>query len=206
MPEAQRRVTTRQPSAPAKVVPIDTGGHRERLLAERDQLVASNVAMVASIARSLVHSFPAPFTFDDLIGVGNLALLNAAMRYRPAEHNNAPFSAYARMRVRGAMIDLLADKPSGRREESHAHLEADEEPAAANAIEISIDKGRLWRRVKEAIAQLPPRQREVLTAYYGPAEPSLAIVAGAMKISPAGAKKIHAQAIDGLRDLLRVAQ
>jgi RNA polymerase sigma factor (sigma-70 family) len=200
MPEAFRRPAGRQPTAPAcNVVSIDAGGRRERVLARRDELVTEHLGMVKSIARSLL---PPEHLLDDLVGVGNIALIAAATRYRPSAHRDTPFSAYARQRVRGAMLDLLRDHQNGI---GAADVETGEIAAEAKEPEVSIDRGRMWKRIHAAVAQLPPKQRELLEAYYGPQEPSLAIVAGRMRVSPQRASQIHARAIDGLRDLLRVA-
>ncbi len=205
MPEAKRRSTGRQPSAPAQVVPIDAGGRRERVLALRNELIEAHRPMVESIARSFLPSCPTSITLDDLVSAGSLALTLAASRYVVPSGPGATFGVYARQRIRGAMRDLLADKPSGIREAKHESLGEAHDVAPSNVVEISIDRRRLPAKVAWAFRQLPARQRRLLALYYGPDEPSLAQIADTMNIRQQRASEIHSQAIDTMRDLLRVA-
>lgn len=206
MPEAKRRSTERQPSAPAQVIPIDAGGRRERVLALRNELIERHRPMVESIARSFLPSCPPSITLDDLISAGSLALTLAASRYVVPVGPGATFGVYARQRVRGAMLDLVVDKPSGSRESKHESLGEAHDVAPSNVTEITRDRGRLPPKVAWAFQQLPARSRRLLAAYYGPDEPSLADIAREMKVCPQRAAKIHSEAIDTMRDLLRVAR
>lgn len=185
------------------MIPIDRGDHRERVLARRDQLVADHLEMVDSIARRVKESLPPAFDLEDLISAGRIALTEAAMRYRPGAHGGTPFSAYARIPVRGAIIDSVRGKRY--RENTQAPVDGLPEPTLAPVIDISIDRGRLWRHVVAAVAQLPEQQRQVLAKYYRADEPSLCRVSEEMRLSPARARQIHSKAIDGLREILRAA-
>jgi RNA polymerase sigma factor (sigma-70 family) len=186
---------------PAQVVSIADGGHRERMLARRDELVEQNLSLVRSIARRLEPCLPPCFDFDELVSAGNHALWRAALRYKPAEHGDAPFSAYARKVIRGAMLDAVRGRSYT--ESTHAELAEADRCAEVPAIETVIDSGRLRRRISAAIELLPERQRRLLAEYYGPGEPSLAAVGEQLRISPTRANQLHAEAIDRLRRLLR---
>ena len=78
--------------------------------AARDALVIAHAGLVVAIARRLKSRLPPSFDLDDLIGVGNIALLQAATRYRPGDHAGTPFSVYARQRIRGAMLDSVGKR------------------------------------------------------------------------------------------------
>src|ERR1700685_3975768 len=88
----------------APVFSIDAGGHRERVLAARDKLVVENMALVPPIALRLKLTLRPAFEMADLIAEGNVGLIRAATRYRPQKYGGAPFSAFARPRIRGAML------------------------------------------------------------------------------------------------------
>ena len=71
----------------------------------RDRLVLDHVSLVRSVACRLAHRLPAQIELAELIGVGTLALVDAAGRYRASL--GVPFDAFARRRVHGAMLDSL---------------------------------------------------------------------------------------------------
>ncbi len=74
---------------------------------ERDRLVTAHVGLVRSMAQRLAQRLPTQVELSDLISVGVLGLIDAAGRYKPA--TGVPFEAFARRRVRGAMLDALRD-------------------------------------------------------------------------------------------------
>ena len=73
--------------------------------AGRNQLVMNHVQMVRAVACRLAHRLPRSVELSELIGVGTLALVDAAGRYRTSR--GVPFEAFARQRVHGAMLDAL---------------------------------------------------------------------------------------------------
>ncbi|CAB3393390.1 sigma-70 family RNA polymerase sigma factor [Kyrpidia spormannii] len=69
--------------------------------------------MVENIARRLKSRFK-PAAMEDLVSFGMLGLLEAARRYDPGQET--PFEVFARLRIRGAMIDgVRAEGPASRR-------------------------------------------------------------------------------------------
>ena len=165
---------------------------------------------------------PAVVDVEEMIAVANVALLSAAIRYRPAEHDGTPFSAYARKRIRGAVKDcvraVLHDGTGGRGLKPRLlsitadpmDTHAGDDPAL-NAVATQpvapqrIDQVREVRRVREAASWLPPLQRRVLAAFYTDAEPSLVDVAYKLQITHSKAKETHAAAIVALRTRLKKA-
>jgi RNA polymerase sigma factor FliA len=76
-------------------------------VAERNRLVIEHVGLVKAIASRLAQRLPATVEVSDLVGVGVVGLIEAAQRYEP--QTGVPFDAFARQRLRGAMLDALRD-------------------------------------------------------------------------------------------------
>jgi RNA polymerase sigma factor (sigma-70 family) len=177
---------------------------RARALAKRDALVADHMNLVPPIARGVAASLPPSFELDDLIATGNLALVKAAARYRPSAHGGAPFSAFARQIIRGAMLDSI--RRSAYANATMQPLNQAAERAVEPVIETEIDDGRLRRRVKDAISWLSKRERAVLESYYSPDEPDLRAVGAIYELSRGRIKQIHRTAIEAIRrELSRLA-
>lgn len=71
----------------------------------RQALIAKHYGMVQAIARKLVTRLPSSVEVDDLISSGTLGLVEAADRFELGR--GVPFEAFARSRIRGAMVDSL---------------------------------------------------------------------------------------------------
>jgi RNA polymerase sigma factor for flagellar operon FliA len=73
--------------------------------ASPDELAERHLSLVMHIARDFKQRLPQGVSFDDLVGAGNLGLVEAARRFNPAK--GASFSTFARHRIRGAITDSL---------------------------------------------------------------------------------------------------
>ncbi|MGE0813510.1 MAG: sigma-70 family RNA polymerase sigma factor [Vicinamibacterales bacterium] len=71
----------------------------------RDQLVMEHVGLVKAMASRLANRLPPQVEVSELVSVGVLGLIDAAGRFRPSL--GVPFSAFARRRIHGAMLDAL---------------------------------------------------------------------------------------------------
>ena len=69
------------------------------------ELAERYLSLVIQIARSFQKRLPSSVDFDDLVGAGNLGLVEAARRFDPAQ--GASFAAFAQHRIRGAITDSL---------------------------------------------------------------------------------------------------
>jgi RNA polymerase sigma factor for flagellar operon FliA len=76
-------------------------------LDQRDRLVMEHVGLVKTMAGRLANRLPSQVEVAELISVGVLGLIDAAGRFNPAL--GVPFSAFARRRIHGAMLDSLRD-------------------------------------------------------------------------------------------------
>lgn len=163
--------------------------------------------LAAGIARAVARSLPPSFDLEDLIGTANLALLHAATRYRPGAHNGTPFSAYARLVIRGAVLESVRRKRYI--ENTLAGLD-DNDPAApatadaGSAVE-RVDREREDRKLIHACAALPAQQQRVLALKYSPAELTMAEVGARLKITPLQARYQHTVALRTLRTRLKKA-
>jgi len=70
-----------------------------------DELAQRYLSLVIPIARSFQKRLPSSVDFDDLVGAGNLGLVEAARRFDPAQ--GVSFGAFAQHRIRGAITDSL---------------------------------------------------------------------------------------------------
>jgi len=197
----------------AGAVSISAGDHRERVLAERDALVEQHLDMVAPIARRVHRRVPPSFELDDLIGEGYIGLMHAAVRYRPEKHNGTPFSAYARRRIHGAIVDSVRRRAWT--ENTAFPLDEAPEPAVMPELPYLIkyhapDPAPRRRRARSATAfvglpeplaralrRLPARQRAILAAFYG-SSAKIGEVAGLLGLTVAQVATEHGAALDTL--------
>ena len=173
--------------------------------ARRDKLVAENLSIVAPIARMVSAQVPDAFDVEDLVSVGTIALIESADKYRPKQHGGAPFSAYARMRVRGAMLDSVRRRNYDRVKRTSSLDAGDiaETAAATGDLDAAIDRKRTLEKVNAAIEQLPLRLRRVVELHYT-AEMKLVDVSEASGRRRTYAKYLHLEAIARLRMILGV--
>jgi len=68
-------------------------------------MILEHYPMVRAIAFRLLRSMPPGVDVDDLISVGTMGLIEAVDRFDP--RRAVSFSAFARLRIRGAMVDAL---------------------------------------------------------------------------------------------------
>ena len=139
---------------------IASGGHRARFLAKRDALVEANLHLVPPIANHIHRKLPPSFDLDDLLATGYLALIHVATRYRPREHGGAPFSAFVRPRINGAILDSIRRRHW--EENTRPPLDDTPEPSSDDRIYLNtkLDERALKKRLLRAIAGLPARPRD----------------------------------------------
>jgi RNA polymerase sigma factor for flagellar operon FliA len=88
---------------PSTQPPSDAPEGRE--LARRDRIVLEHLDLVKAIAYAIRKSLPTYVDCDDLVQAGTLGLIDAADKYDSTK--KIPFSAYAKHRIRGAILDSL---------------------------------------------------------------------------------------------------
>lgn len=73
--------------------------------AEKDRLILEHSSMVRFMAARLMGKLPDCISQDDLYSAGIIGLIDAINKYNPA--TGIPFRSYAKIRVRGAMLDEI---------------------------------------------------------------------------------------------------
>lgn len=72
---------------------------------DRDQAVLEHMPLVRAIAVRVHENLPVHVDLDDLIHAGIMGLMDAATKYNPGKQ--VAFSAYAKHRIKGAILDSL---------------------------------------------------------------------------------------------------
>ena len=72
---------------------------------DRDQLINSNLEVVKRVAYYYAARVKGVIEVEDLLQLGMIGLIEAAQKYTSKE--GIPFAAYARLRVKGAIVDYL---------------------------------------------------------------------------------------------------
>src|SRR5262245_63330790 len=102
---------------------------------ENEALVTENLDLAAGLAVAIFRLFPAAVEVDDLVGAGQVALVEAAQRYEPGRGD---FRTYASARVRGAMLDAIrSSNVVGRR-------------AYAKGVRVSVGSDRKSTRLNSS--------------------------------------------------------
>lgn len=76
-----------------------------QLAPEATSLVTANLPLVGHLVREVLARVPAQVRREDLFSAGSLALVTAARTFDPSR--GTPFTAFAAMRIRGALLDDL---------------------------------------------------------------------------------------------------
>lgn len=129
---------------------------RETSQLDRDQLVLEHLPLVRSIAIRVYENLPVHVDVDDLVHAGIMGLFDAAAKYKG--ERQVSFHAYAKHRIKGAILDSLRDMDWASRDlrRRHKQLEAVTRELAAvmerNPTEAEIaDKMGMdvtrWRQV-----------------------------------------------------------
>lgn len=90
---------------------------------ERDELVLQHLSLVRAIAVRVYESLPVHVDVDDLVHAGILGLFDAAMKYEADKQ--VSFRAYAKHRIKGAILDSLRDLDWATRDLRKRHKQLD---------------------------------------------------------------------------------
>ena len=121
-----------------------------------DQMIEGVLPMVRKIADVYAQRFRCPsLTYDDLVQIGSLALVECASRWQPGRRYRdrgqaeAHFWAFAKPRVIGAMIDEVRRENKSRLVQpvKFVPLELEDEPAAVETTENESETIELVREL-----------------------------------------------------------
>jgi RNA polymerase sigma factor for flagellar operon FliA len=82
-------------------------------VSERDQLILKELPSVYYIARRIFERLPQHVVFEDLVHAGVVGLIEAVRSYDASK--SVPFNAFAKFRIRGAILDSLRELDWGSR-------------------------------------------------------------------------------------------
>lgn len=178
--------------------------------------------LVHQIASQLMRRLPPSVQREDLVAAGTVGLLLALrsgrrppeVDGRSAAESDEMFHAYARMRIRGAMLDELRRgdwsprRKKGAERAPVAVVRFDDLPphvSFASGDDTPFDafeRRAELRAVVGAMSILPAREREILELRYFDAVPAKTI-AQSMGLSEARVSQLHARATRRLYTALR---
>ena len=127
---------------------------------ERDRLILEHYPMVRRVAYRMVSRYPSCVEADDLVTIGTLGLIDAVDGFE--ESRSISFSAYARIRVQGAILDELRKNDwvprsvrnrSSRIRDGKQHLLKDlgREPTIGElAVYLEVDEKRLIEMINSS--------------------------------------------------------
>ncbi len=166
----------------------------------RDLLVQSNMRLVVSIARRYIAS--TSITIDELISVGNLALIAAVDRFD--FRRGFRFSTYAYTAIQRAILGLL--RSEGRRRERTACPDTDPElmlegdAGASDRAVLAASEAK--QVIGKLIPSLDPRERFVVESRFGFRDgqgQSFQKIGNAIGLSKQRARTIFQAAVEKLR-------
>lgn len=114
--------------------------------AAEEELVKKYIHLVKAVLGKLAMTLPAHVDLDDLYSAGTIGLLNAVRNYKPEV--GSPFEAYARLRIRGEILDELRRMDWVPRS---VHVKARKVQAAMEGLEQKLGGVPSDRQVAEAL-------------------------------------------------------
>jgi RNA polymerase sigma factor FliA len=181
--------------------------------------IAEYMTLVHQVVATMLPRLPPNVLRDDLIAAGTFGLLDA-LRRQSASERGAEFTWYARVRVRGAIIDELRAQDwlsrrarrrfaSEERTTSAAVIGIEDLPEERRAIadeaspspEALVCQHSDAKAVAKAIECLPARERNIIHAHYFEGVQFRAI-AQDLGVSEPRVSQLHARAVARLREHL----
>jgi RNA polymerase sigma factor (sigma-70 family) len=125
----------------------------------REALTLEHVDLADRIASSCRRYLPPWIDRDEARAVARLALCEAARSYDPDRHGGTPFSAYARLRIRGAVLDL-------HRRKNYRYAHAEELPEQMDCrFAEGVIREHERARVRALIEELEPRLQMIVKSH-----------------------------------------
>lgn len=196
---------------------------RERAQAPlRPEVLEGYFPLVRKLVRQMSRHLPPNVQRDDLVGAGLLGLIDSVRKNGGSDGET--FAGYAKLRIRGAIVDELraqdwlsrrareaveADAAAGRIAGTTVFVSLSEITPAEESVHLSghndpieaLMERSTRRALVGAIAQLPERERRVVGMYYFEGA-KLKEIGAALGVSEPRVSQLHSRALGMLRDLL----
>ncbi len=139
-------------------------------------LVQQHLPLVRTVVGRLAVSLPAHIDQDDLYSAGVVGLLDALRRYDPT--SPASFETYARLRIRGAVLDELrrvdwvprSVHEKARRVQAAMHRIEQRDGALPTEAEVARELGVSLKAYQELLDEIRPTTFVSLDSARGPSE------------------------------------
>src|SRR5690242_16417158 len=176
-PAAPSVVRRRKPKAQAPAKPMGTSGtlhgrihqvaqpsaqvaqpsaQQAAKLARRDRVVLDHLPLVRAIAIRVHENLPVHVDLDDLVHAGVLGLFDAVTKYDHSK--NVAFHAYAKHRIKGAILDSLRQLDWASRDLRKRQKQVD---AATRELALKLGRNPSETEVAEQMGLSPERWRRV---------------------------------------------
>jgi RNA polymerase sigma factor FliA len=131
---AIRSIPQESPESSAAPKP-DKLDRDQALRDRRDQVVLEHLPLVKAIAVRVHENLPVHVEVDDLVHAGILGLFDAATKYNPDKQ--VAFSAYAKHRIKGAILDSLRQLDWASRDMRRRHKQVE---AASRELAATLQR------------------------------------------------------------------
>lgn len=188
----------------------------------RPEVLEGYFPLVRKLVRQMSRHLPPNVQRDDLVGAGLLGLIDSVRKNGGSDGET--FAGYAKLRIRGAIVDELraqdwlsrrareaveADAAAGRIAGTTVFVSLSEVTPAEESVHLSghhdpieaLMERSTRRALVGAIAQLPERERRVVGMYYFEGA-KLKEIGAALGVSEPRVSQLHSRALGMLRDLL----
>jgi RNA polymerase sigma factor (sigma-70 family) len=183
-----------------KVLRFET---REQKKARREALIVDHMSIVPPIARYIGKGLPPSFELDDLVQAGHLGLIDAADKFD--ESQGVPFSAYARRRVYGEMMDSVRRRKyvDATHDSIDDHTYDLKDTSLMDAEQL-VERRQKVERIDRALEALTAREKVVIQMHYRQ-DQNLIAVGEVIECHPSRASQLHTAALGKLRVELKAA-
>ncbi|HEX4514348.1 MAG TPA: sigma-70 family RNA polymerase sigma factor [Polyangiaceae bacterium] len=181
--------------------------------------VAEFMPLVHHVVGTMLPRLPPNVLRDDLVAAGTFGLLDALRRQAPTERG-AEFGWYARVRIRGAILDELRSQDWLSRR-ARRRFASEERTSGAAVVGIEdlpeerrgfADEGAMTpellvsarsdaKALAKAVEQLPVRERNIITQHYFDGV-QLRAIAKDLGVSEPRVSQLHARAVARLKEML----
>ncbi len=124
---------------------------------KRDRIILEHLPLVKAIAVRVHENLPVHVDLDDLVHAGILGLFDAVTKFDPSK--NVAFSAYAKHRIKGAILDSLRQLDWATRDLRRRHKQVE---AATRSLAAELHRNPTEEEVAEKLGVQEPRWRQMM--------------------------------------------
>jgi RNA polymerase sigma factor for flagellar operon FliA len=144
-------------SVAAKAVKAPKADKSEALRERRDRVVLEHLPLVKAIAVRVHENLPVHVEVDDLVHAGVLGLFDAATKFNPEKQ--VAFSAYAKHRIKGAILDSLRQLDWASRDMRRRHKQVE---AATRELAATLQRNPTEAEVAGKLGMDVERMRTMM--------------------------------------------